>query len=439
VTSYATLHATTSDSQELSAIVPPASPIEAYLQWATFEHGLPAIYHYVVALSLAAHELAQRGFTVRGDYPLSAWFALVGDSASGKSKAIGMGEKFIRQVWSNVGQAWNLDPWVEIEGSQSGILSAIAEHYNPNNDSTVCLLFQNEFASMFSSREPVAEMLCKLSDGQTYQRNLRELQRHRKGGTPLDRITRPITQGLFATTEEGLANVFTSAHRFGGIFSRLWWIRPEFDRERLRLREDYDEIPDPGYYDTALLAWQQWLASLELFESKEIGITKAAFECQRVFFESVKVESVAGDSQNAVRLRLVEKTRIFAAIFATMRSPVAQPCTIVESDMQHAVAFAGVLFEHSGRMDSIGSPEIVRLAQRTTRYVRAKGEAGAQRRDIYMVLRCDKRTLDLVLEMLEDQQLLVRQTQGRNLTYFAHDTETAKKIRSHHVAFEVSN
>ena len=84
--------------------LPPNAPTLKYLEWAQAVHGSPPVYHLACMLVCTCYELVRRGFRLpkiadSGDYPLSLWFALIGDSGTGKSTAINAAQDFIRDSW----------------------------------------------------------------------------------------------------------------------------------------------------------------------------------------------------------------------------------------------------------------------------------------------------------------------------------------------------
>ncbi len=397
------------------------------MRWVTVEHGSPPVYHLAAILAFCCHELARRGFHLRQRHkPFGIWFALVGDSAMGKSTAINFAEDFMRDVWHNASLSLSPDPWVEMEGSVSGLLAAIHGHYESSRGTTVCMAFHHELASVFATREPISEMLCRLADGQTYQRNIRELQKKGKSdvGAQPDRIVNPVISGLFATTEAALEPHFGEAQRSGGIFSRLWWVKPIFNKSYLRFEVESDA--NEVNRDMAVDLWVGWLAQLSMLKSESLTFSMST-QAQDMLRDGIwaKHREEMGDDVDPVKLRVIDKTKVIAAVYAAMRGSV-----VVEvQDLQYAVAFAGWLTEHSLRVSSLGAPKLVRLADRLEGIVRGLGEAGATRKDFYGKMRVSKGHLDEVIETALDRGTIVKDNSTSGTTrYLAASTERAHEL-----------
>jgi hypothetical protein len=351
----------------------------------------------VCAIAAAIHELARRGFRLGTGAPMSMWFALIGDSATGKSTAIDMVDDFIHEVWREASCTPTVDPWVEANGSIAGLLSSVNEHFDASRGTTVCMLYEHEFSSLFNTREAIAEFLCNLADGRTIQRNLRELQKApRAGGGRLDRVYLPCTSGLFATTEPALAAVFTDAMRHGGLFSRVWWVRPAFDSTNFRMRA----VDHTAERQDAITAWTGWLVGLGLHETFTIQFEPEAWEYleQRMFRPHAEA-CTEDDDLNPTRIRSVEKAQVIAALFATMQGR----CVISVADVELARKFMGIMVTHTRAMQGIGSGTLMRAITKAELFVRNAGNDGVSKRDMYKKLHTDKRTMDLVLETLLDR------------------------------------
>ena len=409
---------------DLASVITPDSPIDLYLRWARVEHGAPEIYHFATILAIASQELARRGFRIQRGV-LSLWFALIGESAQGKSSAISMGEQFIHDAWRDAGLEFEPDPWLEAEGSIAGLLASIREHYDEGRDTTTCMLFQHEFASLFQTREAMSEMLCRIADGHSYQRHLRELQR--KKDRP-DKIIHPVVSGLFATTEAALAPHFKEAQRSGGLFSRLAWVKPRFSPGQLRLERDRDAATQK-LRDRAIDAWTAWFAQLGILLDAcggTLTVEPAAYDLlEAELFEPVRKDCAEGDDANGIRLRTVERARVTAAIFAAQR---VDDVVRIE-DMRRAVAWSQILLRHAAHI-SVGAAESHRLSQRLEKVIRTQGDAGANLRLLYSRTRTDKRLLQAALDILLDQGFIV-EDRGRKsgVQFYVHaDTVRGRQL-----------
>lgn len=407
-----------SAAEDLSEIIPPDSPLESYMRWATEAHGAPAIYHLACVLAVLTHELARRGFKLRTSHPMGLWFALVGESAIGKSSAITMAEQFIRDAWKNAGLELDPDPWLEAEGSIAGLLSALQERFDPSRGTTTAILFQHEAASLFATREPISEMLCRLADGQSYQRNLRELQKKRDRP---DSIEQPVLSALYATTESALAPHFTEAQRSGGIYSRLAWLKPTFSPGRLRL-EGVDTRKAEGLRILALESWVAWFAQIQLAFDGELLIEtspEAHALLERELFEPVRLTLRESDDNNGVKLRTVDRTRVVAAVLASQRlSRVVEP-----QDMQRAVHFGKILLVHAERI-TLGSADIYRLSKRVEHIIRTQADEGATARILYARCKTASRELHAALGQLMEQGRVFEDTGIDGVKRFYHSKTT---------------
>jgi hypothetical protein len=372
-------------------------------------------------MAIACCELALRGFKIASGEPMSLWFALIGASASGKSSAILMADDFIHDVWTEANSTPASDPWVQASGSVSGLMSSIQEHFVATRGTTVCMLYEHEFSSLFNTREAVPEFLCNLADGATIQRNLRELQKTPRNAQRLDRVYLPATSALFATTEPAISAVWTDAMRHGGLYSRVWWIKPQIDPARLHMKRlSFDQD-----YEQALLSWVGWIAGMNLHEGSTIEISDEAWSfLDREMFRPMADKYSEDDDMAPTRLRACTKAQVVASIFATLSGRIV----VQEADMRLAVAFMRMLLGHSDLMRGLGSSAVVRLVARAKRLVVATGETGMSRREVYRALHCDKVTLTIVLDTLIDQAEIFEDKSQVPSRYLACDTERGKAV-----------
>jgi hypothetical protein len=410
-------------------LVPANSPLESYLRWSTEAHGSPPIYHLMGILAATAHELAKRGFHIEGGWPLNLWVCMVGDSSSGKSTVLSMVQRFVADLRATTASPDNVD-WIQAEGSIAGLLTAISEHFDKVRGTTACTLYHNEFAAVFAAREPISEMLCQLVDGDDYQRNLRELQR--KGAkTVNDRIVSPVVSGLFCTTEDQLAAQFKEAHRTGGLFSRIVWVRGAISRGLHPPSMHPRGILPPEYW-AVQDAWKAWLVVLEFagadrgrsikFTAESIALFKTAI------YDPLNAKWDANDIWNATRIRYIDKTRVLACVFAAARGSLE----VWPEDVQRAIRLVDVLLEHAMTLSTLGTDSVLRMAIRIERVVRSRADEGATRRELYTALRTSKRDLDAALETLVDQERVIEDRKGIDgrMRLFHVDSDYAKKIRT---------
>jgi hypothetical protein len=342
-----------------------------------------------------------------------------------------MVERFMEDLRATTASPDVVD-WIQAEGSIAGLLTAVSEHFDKVRGTTTCLLYHNEFASLLASREPVSEMLCQIVDGANYQRNLRELQRKTsKNGH--DRIVSPVVSGLFCTTEEQLAEHFKLAHRTGGLFSRIVWVRGEIEQDNLRLPSVHPRGALPATYWFVQDAWKAWLVVLEFAggeQGRAIKFTPEALELfKTAVFDPLAAKWNSNDIWKAARLRFVDKIRVLACVLAASRGSLL----VCHEDIQRAICLGDVLLAHAtGMTTSLGGDAVTRLAARIERVARSRGDEGATRSELHQALRPNKRDLDAALETLLDQEHVIEDRKGIDgrVRFFHIDSDYAVKIRT---------
>lgn len=409
--------------QELSSIVPEGSPLEAYLHWSSQAHASPTEYHLAVMLSIAAHELARRGFQVEdNEYPLQIWTALVGNSASGKSKAINMAEDFLRDLWELSGSTPKNDPWLNATGSVSGIFAALQDFHDQNRGSTVALLVEQEFSSILQQRDAVTEFLCSLYEGRTLQRNLKELQkatRSSQGKVQFDKIKKPAISTIFASTEEALGSCVTPSMVHGGLFSRLWWVSPEKLTQKYVRRQNFD-----AFREKALTAWSGWYVQLGLLETKTLTFSDEALAILETYYANLVTKyAETSDEVPSGRTRAFDRARVLAVIFATFDGRSVASA----NDMHCALAAADHSYKALAKVSMLGSSETVQAAHKALRLL-ARSPTGLTRRDLYRKTHMDKRQLEWALELLQDAQDVLEDRSGRDVKYVAANSERGKEL-----------
>jgi hypothetical protein len=381
-------------------------------------------------IAMATNELAKRGFYIDGGWPLNVWVCLVGGSSSGKSTSLSMVQRFAADLRA-ASAAPDDEDWIQAEGSMSGLLAALAGRFDKVRGTTTALFYHQEFATLFSAREPISEMMCQIVDGTNYERHLREIQR-RADRKERERIVSPVVSAIFCTTEDQLAEQFKAAHRTGGLYSRIVWVRGEIALDNLRLPEAYVHGIMPPAYWAVQDEWKAWLAVLEFAgadQGRAIKFTPEALELFKMaVFEPLKVKMTEGDVWNAVRLRFVDKTRVLATVLAAGRGSLL----VHPEDVQRAIRLSDLLLEHATSLSTVGTDPIFRLAGRAERFVLAQGDEGATRRELYRALRVGKRELNEALETLIDREAVIEDRKGLDgrVRLFHVDSEYAKKIRT---------
>ena len=232
----------------------------------------------------------------------------------------------------------------------------------------------------------------------------------------------PRVSGLFATTEQTLAPYFGEAQRSGGIFSRVWWIKADFEKDMLRFSDSDSETE----YWEAIDAWTGWFAMMGTHEDKTIAMSPEADQLlkETLFADAVK-HSHSADDLNPVRIRIVEKARVLAAIFAVMGGRT----TVSGADMEHAVSLGRILLSHSRSVTMLGAPETARMVIKAEKLIQAAGRTGMTRRQLYPRLRCDKKHMDIVLETLADKQTVREDKSGQHPHYVHIEHLSAEEVQ----------
>ncbi len=413
------------------------------MQWACSAHGSPPIYHLGCSLALLLYELTWRGFRLpkvvdEGEYPLTAQFLLLGSSSTGKTTAFNSMQDFANAVWTQTSTKPEVDPWVELEGSMEGISSAIQDRYIERTDNTPVVLFDPEISKVFARREPLTDLLCKLADGRTIQSNYRGKQ-GKKRNVNADRIVNPRISALYCTTEAQLAPHFKDSHRMGGMFPRLIWLRPDFTKRDIWLSQDHmGAKPLGAIREDAIFGWSQWIVELEIAASEQgrrFEFTPEAHgvlnnELFQPIIDQFEPDSI-DDNMHAVRVRLLEKARVFAALHAAMRYELR----VLPEDVHFAANLVRLLLSMltlDSPVRDLGAHDDFRAAKRVERVILDAGDTGMLRRELYIRLRVSKKVLDEALEQLIDQESIfldnaMTQRTGR---YLHSDSPLGREMRA---------
>lgn len=419
--------------QELFDVFPQDSAPRKYLQWSRKAFGSPHIYHLASILVCLAHELDYRGFYLTrgidgGRLPITLWFLLLGGSASGKSTVIEATQDFWREAWK-LASLHRPDPWVEPEGSPQGLVAALQELYNHTEDRTSAIFVQTEGAKVFNTREAIAEMLCKIYDGRTFHVNYRHNQKRKS-----DRVRSPHVSLLMASTEEQLAPYFKDQHRNGGIFTRFCWLNPRFTRKDIRMADDFTGatrlVQERREALEAAVFWFAQLSQLRKVRQVDPGFAltrQAHLKLQQDLFKPFRDAFEEGDTDNmhGVRMRLLEKAKVLAAILASVRGTMH----IGEEDVENAIFLTKILLAHTQATANFGSDDVHRHALKLEQVIRATGDKGLGRRDFYRYIRINKKMMDQVVETLQDRGKIYQLHDRHRTGLFVHaSSRTGKEI-----------
>lgn len=418
--SIANVDETSQSRQEILELLPQGSVLHRYVQWACAVHGSPPIYHLGCGIATLLYELCWRGYRLpriaeHGEYPLTAQFLLLGGSATGKSTAFHAVQDMARAVWDRTSTRPELDPWVELSGSVEGITSAIQSRYLEQHDNTPVILYDGEVSQAFARRDSLPEVFCKLVDGRSIQSNYRMKQRRKgaNGANNDDQIVNPRINSIFCTTVAQLAPHFKESHRMGGIFPRLIWLKPRFKDGDLWLAQDHEGAQSLQTVRNGVISdWAGWTVQLELASNdfgKKFTFTAQAHDVLKnelfAKFRAAYTAETLDNNLHAVQMRLVEKARVFAALHAALRHDMC----VVEDDMLFAVKlvrlFLAMHTMENGAQE-LGTDDDVRAAKRLELVLRASGDSGLTRRELYQKTRFSKGILDNAIAQVLDEEVV---------------------------------
>jgi len=159
-----------------------------------------------------------------------------------------------------------------------------------------------------------------------------------------------------------------------------------------------------------------WMALLEQMKAETgpnfMFTAEAHAELGRRVFDPFKAafqNAHADDNMHGVRMRLVEKARVFATLSAALRCSAF----VEVPDVVFADALVKLFLGHAHSMYALGAGEIYRLALRAESIIKASKDEGVLRRELYRVIRVDKKTMDQALETLMDQGVIYIDHQDR--------------------------
>jgi hypothetical protein len=424
--------------QAVLQLLPQGTVLHKYVQWASAIHGSPPAFHLACAIAFLLHELDRRGLRLPkvadvGEYPLTALFLFCCSSATGKTSAINAIQDFSQACWSEAGL--DLDPWIKPDGSIQGISHAVREHFDEDRNATSVIFYHQEASSLFAAREAVTELFCELVDGRTIQSQFRYQQKAKKQDANANKIVNPRVNGILATSEAQLAPHFRESHRLGGIFTRLLWLRPEFEQQDIWFAQDHEEA-DRGIAKmrtgliTHVVGWMALLEQMKAESGHNFTFTAEAHGelGRRVFdpFKAAYTNAHADDNMHGVRMRLLEKARVFAVLSAALRCSVQ----VETQDVIFAEGLVKMFLTHAHSMYALGAGEIYRLALRVEAVIRASRNHGTLRRELYRTCRVDKNTMDQALETLIDQGVIFidHQDRERNGRFVHVDSQIGQEI-----------
>ena len=389
---------------DILACVPPNGVLHHYLWWVAKTTDTPPWFHVGAALVLLAQEACRRGFTIGdGEFRITptVWAAIIGPSGHGKSTALRRAQQFADDINA---VRHTPDPFVNAEGSMEGIFEALTDHYEADRDTTIAILYREEFARLLEPqrRDGVSALLCEIADGVPIKRHLRGARREERNGQKVGtKLRKPRICGLFATTYSALRRTTTADHIEGGLFSRFLFFLDEQKAENLRLYA----TDRPKAKDSALKAWINWLLWLD---SQEALGTKPLIRIPPEVHELVEI-SLFETLQTAVRQhdiltpmykRGIVQVYAVAGLFALS----AGRTTVMSEDADLAVnLIERSLLSLRQLVPELGVSVLAQQMNLAFKAILAAGDRGVSRSRIYEIARGSKKAVDLILETLIDE------------------------------------
>lgn len=246
----------------------------------------PVQLHACAILPIIALEAARANFRVvlRSRFkpaPLAIRVCAVATSASGKSTAMKAAHAFHDQLIDRFTNGRvEKAPWMNMQGSESGLESALARFYNRDENRTLVIGFHDEMTAMLRGHAATYKVsedwFNQAFDGASAAERCENTKASQAQAKEQNRAENPLIQGIFCTTIAALKRVVTEQHREGGMFSRiqLWatgtggYLPPVFEEDEGT--EDEAELTDADFeranacpeYEEAVLEWDAWCGIL---------------------------------------------------------------------------------------------------------------------------------------------------------------------------------
>jgi len=396
------------DDPRLAASIPPGGLLHDYLYSHIPTTHTPPIYHLGAILPGFAAEIARRGIRVGATARLPIlWTCIVGGSGHGKSTAYRHAIGFVREWQQRIlGDAYR-DPYLELNGSIPGILTAASAFYRPELDAEVGVFENDEVSKILAQYDSgVAETLCQAYDGREIQRHLRDFQKRKAAGEKVDDILRnPAISANFATTPSALEEVGKNLHMEGGLFARVLWFRDALDVEALMHRE----IVLAAHRTATLQRWCDWAGWLDgeilMGWDKQVTLAEAAEDCLADYFESYKQKLLnENDRVNSARMRATSTAEVIASLYA-----LSQGSLVIEvEDMQAALALVERCLRTLERLDHTVAVTIDQRLRGRVRAVIDEFPDECPKGILYKRLNVSQKDLDPVLATLIDAGIIER-------------------------------
>lgn len=386
---------------------PPNSPLARFIDWSTKTTDAEPIFHLGAAVALFSHLCVRAGVRIDAQQRLvpATWSFLVGVPAAAKSTAVRRAVGVLRDVLEVPDESHHhprVDPLILAEGSVPGLLEALGEYYDPELELSHGLIFRDEAARLLEQRDSVADVLCGLIDGDTIKRHLRGVRKENRSapGSVPDRVINPAFTGAFVTTFSRLREVTRSSFLEGGLFSRFLWFVGSGSLGPQRLRVDLHLDERAKVVQETRLWFHRLRTTLRLRNNQPLSVSDAAFlRISDTLFADLEREGRVDNRLNAARKRAITQAVLLGGIFAALRE---SPTVDIE-DIEPAINLCRLSLDGLSKLDpSLGTDEAVHLAHRIMHLIRAFGDEGISKSEIYRRLKKPKHEIEPAIEYLQN-------------------------------------
>lgn len=329
-------------SDALRACYPSQGPIASYMNWVHRLTHTPPQFHLAAILPVVAHEANRRQYILENGEPLHIWTLVVARSGTGKTTAQRYAQS-LHDAWGEAmrGSSWQ-SPWESAEGSISGVVQALMEHYDEASQSTNAILHHSEMSKVLRSDEAL-ESLCQLFDRGDLKRNLRYFQRRKDDGEDVkETMKNAKISAVFTTTKSSLQEVFREAMLRGGFASRMLWFTGTVEPKDLMSRQLIDETGKLG----VVKAFQKWTGVLDTLAltnaPKVLCLDKEAEQVHMAYFDELR-PLIVGQSEEWASL--ANRASIYALRLAGLYALMRGSTTICEQDLKPAISLMKLLFQ----------------------------------------------------------------------------------------------
>ncbi len=387
--------------------------LHSYMAWVVPTTHAPPLYHLGAILPGFCYEVARRGIRIagpgsEGELP-RVWTCLVGGSAGGKSTAHNSAQDFVREWQTAILGGAYIDPYLHLDGSMPGILAASASYYRESAGATVAVFETDEMTKILAQLDSVAETLCKVFDGRTIVRQLRQFQVAKAAGEKVnDTVRAPAISASFATVPASLERVAQGYHLEGGLFSRVLWFRGSLQPSELQPRR----TARTSARTAALAEWQGWTGWLDgqaaLGTPLVVQVPATVYQLLDDELFGKWRENLVNDRDrvNSARLRAIPYAETLAGLFALSCGRLV----VDDDDAVRAINLVESCVQTLMGIDATVAVDVARkLRERVVAVMRDHGGT-CSKKTLYHLTGAGKMDLDLALATLVDSSVIQRIT-----------------------------